>query len=254
MKKIVLVLAVIIGILCINKTEKVIIPKESIRLRVIANSDYSKDQNLKKKIVKNLSTKFVETNNLKNIQETRNYIHKKLPEFTEIVDKTIKENNSDNSLNDVIRKLLNLLNVKCTVNVEKDKIEIMQQYKRYLKNESLELLYPNLVLDWDCEKNRGLKLSNFTKGSHTKVHWKCAKCGNTWIAEIKSRVSGSGCELCSRQNAIKARSCKVLNIDTNTIYASLTEAQRLTGVERHSIANCCKGKTKMAGGFQWRHV
>ena len=50
MKKIVLVLAVIIGILCINKTEKVIIPKESIRLRVIANSDYSKDQNLKKKI------------------------------------------------------------------------------------------------------------------------------------------------------------------------------------------------------------
>ena len=52
MKKIVLVLAVIIGILCINKTEKVIIPKESIRLRVIANSDYSKDQNLKKKIVK----------------------------------------------------------------------------------------------------------------------------------------------------------------------------------------------------------
>ena len=77
MKKIVLVLAVIIGILCINKTEKVIIPKESIRLRVIANSDYSKDQNLKKKIVKNLSTKFVETNNLKNIQETRNYINKK---------------------------------------------------------------------------------------------------------------------------------------------------------------------------------
>ena len=67
MKKIVLVLAVIIGILCINKTEKVIIPKESIRLRVIANSDYSKDQNLKKKIVKNLSTKFAETNNLKNI-------------------------------------------------------------------------------------------------------------------------------------------------------------------------------------------
>ena len=53
MKKIVLVLAVIMGILCINKTEKVIIPKESIRLRVIANSDYSKDQNLKKKIVKN---------------------------------------------------------------------------------------------------------------------------------------------------------------------------------------------------------
>ena len=95
MKKIVLVLAVIIGILCINKTEKIIIPKESIRLRVIANSDCSKDQNLKKKIVKNLSTKFVETNNLKNIQETRNYINKKLPEFTEIVDKTIKENNSD---------------------------------------------------------------------------------------------------------------------------------------------------------------
>ena len=53
MKKIVLVLAVIIGILCINKTEKVIIPKESIRLRVIANSDCSKDQNLKKILQEN---------------------------------------------------------------------------------------------------------------------------------------------------------------------------------------------------------
>ena len=57
MKKIVLVLAVIIGILCINKTEKVIIPKESIRLRVIANSDCSKDQNLKNKIVETLTWK-----------------------------------------------------------------------------------------------------------------------------------------------------------------------------------------------------
>ena len=62
MKKIVLVLAVIIGILCINKTEKVIIPKESIRLRVIANSDCSKDQNLKKKIVKNFTMTICGTN------------------------------------------------------------------------------------------------------------------------------------------------------------------------------------------------
>lgn len=164
------------------------------------------------------------------------------------------EIDSDYSLNIVTSKLLNLLNIEYDVNIKRDKMKIIQQYKAYLKNESLELLYPNLVLEWDNDKNNGLKLSNFTKGSHDKVHWKCAKCGHKWIAEIKSRVNGNGCKICGRQKVIEARSQKVLNIDTNTIYESLTDAQRKTGVERHNISNCCKGKTKIAGGFHWKNI
>ena len=55
MKKIVIILAIIVTILSLNKEEKVIIPKEAIRFRVIANSNNSDDQTLKKKVVNNLN-------------------------------------------------------------------------------------------------------------------------------------------------------------------------------------------------------
>ena len=43
------------------------------------------------------------------------------------------------------------------------------------------------MLEWDDYKNSGLKLSNFIKGSHDKVHWKCAQFDHKWITEIKVR-------------------------------------------------------------------
>ena len=49
MKKTVIILAIIIGILSVNKTETIIIPKEAIRFRVIANSNKESDQIIKKK-------------------------------------------------------------------------------------------------------------------------------------------------------------------------------------------------------------
>ena len=49
MKKLVIVLAIITAILVINKEEKIIIPKEAIRFRVIANSNSYKDQKIDKK-------------------------------------------------------------------------------------------------------------------------------------------------------------------------------------------------------------
>lgn len=41
----------------------------------------------------------METNKFNSINETRNYINKKLPEFTKIVDNTLKKNNYNNSFN-----------------------------------------------------------------------------------------------------------------------------------------------------------
>lgn len=95
MKKIVIILAIIIGILSINKEEKVIIPKESIRFRIIANSDSDKDQELKKEIVRNLSTEILNANNMKTIDDTRQYIQKELPRFESIVNKTLEDRNDN---------------------------------------------------------------------------------------------------------------------------------------------------------------
>lgn len=90
MKKTIVVLAIIITILSINKEpNKVIIPKESIRFRIIANSNTEEDQKIKKEIVSNLSRELAKSNTTKNIEETRKFIQKELPSFEKIVDKTL---------------------------------------------------------------------------------------------------------------------------------------------------------------------
>ena len=93
MKKLLIISSVIIMILCINKPTT--IPKESIRFRVIANSDSIEDQTLKKEIVKNLSKELIKTDDINNIEDTRKYLQSNLPLYTEIVDKTLKSNKSN---------------------------------------------------------------------------------------------------------------------------------------------------------------
>ena len=62
MKKVVMFISlfVVISIMISNSYNQVIIPKEAIRFRVIANSNSEYDQTNKKKIAKTLSTDMVE--------------------------------------------------------------------------------------------------------------------------------------------------------------------------------------------------
>ncbi|MBQ9019564.1 MAG: stage II sporulation protein R [Bacilli bacterium] len=95
MKKTIIILTIFILVLSLNKHEKYRIPKESIRFRVVANTNDANDQKIKRKVVKNLKTNLLKTNKFKNIEETRNYMKNELPEFTNIVEKTLKDNNYD---------------------------------------------------------------------------------------------------------------------------------------------------------------
>ena len=92
MKKLIIIIGLIILVLSGIKEKQITIPKESIRFRIIANSNQKEDQELKKKIVKNLSKELLSLNQ-NNILDTRNNIIKELPKFTEIVDKTLQEEN-----------------------------------------------------------------------------------------------------------------------------------------------------------------
>ena len=98
-KKLIIVSAVIIAILSINKEENIVVPKESIRFRIVANSNSSTDQKIKKEILNSLSTKIVETNKLTSLDNTRKYINKNINQFTEIVDNTLTKNNYSTSFN-----------------------------------------------------------------------------------------------------------------------------------------------------------
>lgn len=50
----------------------------------------------------------------------------------------------------------------------------MRQAKGHLSD------YPDLLLDWVQELNKGLEPSNITYGSHQKILWHCHKCGREW--------------------------------------------------------------------------
>ena len=86
MKKIVIIVAIIVCTLSLNKNN-------TIRFRVIANSDTLEDQEIKKEIVKNVSGVINESQKSTSLEETRTYINNKLPEFNEVVEKTLLENN-----------------------------------------------------------------------------------------------------------------------------------------------------------------
>lgn len=102
MKKIFIFLTIITIVFVTNdlSKEEVVIPKESIRLRVIANSDSSKDQALKQKVKENLN-KDIETLLIdsKNINDTRNTLKNNIPLFKNTINNTLKENNLSTSYN-----------------------------------------------------------------------------------------------------------------------------------------------------------
>lgn len=92
MKKLIIIAAVIISTLSLNKSYE-LNQNNTIRFRVVANSDTLEDQKIKKEIVKNISGVINESQKSTSLEETRNYINNRLPEFNEIVEKTLLDNN-----------------------------------------------------------------------------------------------------------------------------------------------------------------
>jgi hypothetical protein len=65
----------------------------------------------------------------------------------------------------------------------------------------LSIKFPQIVFEWDYEKNFPLVPSQVSFGSHRRVWWKCLKhdCGCGWSAKINNRTSGDGCPICGGQ-------------------------------------------------------
>jgi len=58
---------------------------------------------------------------------------------------------------------------------------------------------PEIVSEWDYEKNIGIKPEDFTAGSNKRVWWKCKYCGNEYETTINSRTARKnpiGCFKC----------------------------------------------------------
>ncbi len=67
-------------------------------------------------------------------------------------------------------------------------------------NTNIAFTHPDLVKEWNYEKNRDLKPESFSRGGRTKVWWKC-KQGHQWQAQVNDRTSGSGCPICQSKTS-----------------------------------------------------
>lgn len=97
------------------------------------------------------------------------------------------------------------------------------------------------------------KVSQFNKGNKYCV-------GRIISEETKKKISNSNkgkhrspsTEFKKGYSNIKWRK-KVLCIDTNILYESITSAFEDTNISVSCISTCCSGKTKTAGGYHWRY-
>ncbi|MDO5393246.1 MAG: stage II sporulation protein R [Mycoplasmatota bacterium] len=95
MKKLTVIIFIIITILCLNKQATVTVPREAIRFRIIANSNKEKDQYIKKQIVTNLNSTIKKIEfTPKDLSTSRQNIKQSIPEFSQVVEKTLKELNA----------------------------------------------------------------------------------------------------------------------------------------------------------------
>ena len=73
-------------------------------------------------------------------------------------------------------------------------------HEKPIKGENdLATLWPDLIKEWDYNKNGDLDPSDFLPSSNKKVWWKCSKCEYEYKTSIANRTKGTGCKQCAGQ-------------------------------------------------------
>lgn len=89
-------------------------------------------------------------------------------------------------------------------NDEVDRPLILALWATSQKENSLSSRFPNLVAEWNVERNAGLTPDKIAAYSNQKVWWRCAACGHEWISSVNNRTSnGQGCPECARGKQTK---------------------------------------------------
>lgn len=92
---------------------------------------------------------------------------------------------------------------------------------------SLRETHPDLIKEWDFEKNKDLRFKDGTPitpdtvsaGSAQDVWWECSKCHHKWQTPPKSRKRGRGCIVCKNKEARENRNKELLK--NNKSFAEL---------------------------------
>ncbi|MBD5543463.1 MAG: hypothetical protein HDR01_04240 [Lachnospiraceae bacterium] len=88
------------------------------------------------------------------------------------------------------------------IDMKVDELQIRAHYMNVLKENSVASVFPELIEEWDVEKNEGITPDVFSARNNKKVWWKCSK-GHSWLASINTRGEHKlGCPYCAGQRVI----------------------------------------------------
>ena len=116
--------------------------------------------------------------------------------------------------------------------------------------ESFAAKFPDLLQEWDYERNAELNPYALRPASKQQVWWKCPVCGASWSTRLLQRTTShnSTCPQC-RQEPVYAVS--VLCFSNKMQFRSAKAAAAETGMFYKSIMHCCKREGCMHGGYFW---
>lgn len=109
-----------------------------------------------------------------------------------------------------------------------------------IEHQTLAVGRPDLIKEWDDDKNVGLSPETVLCGSSKKIHWICSLCQHKWPARAIDRaVRFNGCPSCRR------KSRKFLP-ETHPIVASEWLLEKNDNVTADQVSQHCKKH------FWWR--
>ena len=111
----------------------------------------------------------------------------------------IYERTTYDSITNLIREILDVLPSEEPVSVDcaRDQTEIKSQYIETFKTNSIAYAMPEIVDEWDSEKNGDIKPEFVSRNSTLKYYWICSRCGYSYLSAPASRYHGTGCPACA---------------------------------------------------------
>ncbi|MDC0343650.1 zinc-ribbon domain-containing protein [bacterium] len=92
---------------------------------------------------------------------------------------------------------------------------------------NLVITHPDLMEEWDWDKNTTLDPKKLKSGSTAKPHWRCAF-GHEWTAAIYSRASGRGCPKC--RSSISRAEIRILS-ELEAVFPEVMHHTKVENVE-----------------------
>ena len=116
--------------------------------------------------------------------------------------------------------------------------------------------HPELLKEWDYEKNSDVNPYQVSGSSHHKYWWKCPEGHDSYLASPSHRASGTGCPKCGnmRSGEKSRKPIDQLSLDGDYIktFKSVKEASEALGFTNGAISNAIR-KGSTSGGYRWRY-